>query len=286
MESRLLSPTNDYVFKNIFGTDIEILADLIRAILDLTEHEILRMEIVDPGLQADAVNEKFIILDIRVTIGKDKIIDVEIQVWKHLGFLNRGQFYLARMLTRSLKRGEGFAALPKTISIWITSFTIFETDDRYHHRFVMYDSEHSLEYPNGLEMHFLELPKVAGDTSNPNCRNWLNFLRSSTEEEFMQAAEKSPLIARALETLRKISGNETMRMEADARERFLNDMVDSYNTGYKTGFDSGFDDGKKEGDANASRRMALNMLADGVPIEKILRYTGMTSEQLAALQAS
>ena len=67
-------------------------------------------------------------------------------------------------------------------------------------------------------------------------------------------------------------------------------MVDSYNTGYKTGFDSGFDsgfdDGKKEGDANASRRMALNMLADGVPIEKILRYTGMTSEQLAALQAS
>ena len=273
MDSALLSPTNDYVFKKIFGEDIDVLADFLKSILSLTESEILRMEILDPGLQADAFDEKLIILDIRVTIKNGKVIDVEIQVRKHVGFLNRGQFYLARLLTRCLNKGEGFTKLPKAISIWITDFEIFENDDRYHHCFQLYDKDHNLEYPNSMEIHILELPKIANDDSNPECRKWLKFLRSKTEEEFMQAAAESPFIAKALETLRKISGNDPMRMEADARERALNDMADYYNTGFNAGAD------------NERRRMALSLLGLGVPQKNILTATGITFEQLNALIA-
>ena len=97
----------------------------------------------------------------------------------------------------------------------------------------------------------------------------------------MQAAKESPFIARALDTLRKISGNDEMRMEADARERALNDMADYYNDGLCVGEARGI----KVGVDNERRRMALSLLGLGVPQEKILTATGYTLEQLNALEA-
>ncbi|MBQ9407665.1 MAG: hypothetical protein IJU37_13140 [Desulfovibrio sp.] len=79
----------------------------------------------------------------------------------------------------------------------------------------------------------------------------------------MQAAEKSIFIAKALETLRKISGNDAYRMEADARERALNDMADYFNTGIRVGAN------------NERHRMALSLLGLGVPQEQILAATGL-----------
>ncbi|MBQ9406757.1 MAG: hypothetical protein IJU37_08515 [Desulfovibrio sp.] len=86
----------------------------------------------------------------------------------------------------------------------------------------------------------------------------------------MQAAEESPFIARALETLRKISGNEKDRIEADARERALHDMADYYN----------------EGVTNERRRMAIAMLSNGMPAHQVQLYTGYTLDQLNALRAA
>ena len=80
---------------------------------------------------------------------------------------------------------------------------------------------------------------------------------------FIQAAKESPFIARALDTLRKISGNDEMRMEADARERALNDMADYYNDGLCVGEARGIKVGEARGADNERRRMALPIfLAD------------------------
>ena len=55
--------------------------------------------------------------------------------------------------------------------------------------------------------------------------------------------------------------------------------------GLKTGHERGRTEGLKEGKTEAFQAIALRMLAQGEPEEKILAYTGLTREQLQALKA-
>ena len=59
--------------------------------------------------------------------------------------------------------------------------------------------------------------------------------------------------------------------------------------GYKLGFNDGVEKGREEGKAEerAERNIiiAKMMLADKEPMEKIVKYSGLTEEQIKALQA-
>ena len=46
----------------------------------------------------------------------------------------------------------------------------------------------------------------------------------------------------------------------------------------------GYLDGRDDGVLIGSQNAARNMLADGVPIEKIILYTGLTMEDIRALE--
>ena len=78
----------------------------------------------------------------------------------------------------------------------------------------------------------------------------------------MEAAQNSPFIEKAYAVLKKISGDEVSRIQAEARERALNNMADLYA--------SGKEDGKIE--------VVANMLKEGLSMELISRYAGISIE--------
>ena len=53
---------------------------------------------------------------------------------------------------------------------------------------------------------------------------------------------------------------------------------------------SGLRNAERKGERNGRREQALssarNMLADGLPLEKVVRYTGLSVEDIRALEAS
>ena len=70
---------NDYVFKRIFAKpeNNEELKEFIEAILNI---KINKIEVKNPEISKNYVDERLGVLDIRAQIDKDTIIDVEMQV--------------------------------------------------------------------------------------------------------------------------------------------------------------------------------------------------------------
>ena len=82
--------------------------------------------------------------------------------------------------------------------------------------------------------------------------------------------------------------NEKMTFPANDKEVLrlyqLREMAQiDYNSGMKKAKDEGKAEGRTEGKGERSIEIARNMKADGEPVEKIMRYTGLTAKAIEDL---
>jgi len=82
---------------------------------------------------------------------------------------------------------------------------------------------------------------------------------------------------------------EVARFTPVEREEYVaskKDYWDYYST-MKTSFDKGREEGRKEGREEGEHKKALDtarkMKSDGIPLESIARYTGLTVEEIASI---
>jgi len=79
MELKPLSPRYDVIFKKIFGKDhIPVLADFLKAVLDLPADEYQDIRIEDPHLLRRHKHGKLGILDLLVTTKSGNYLSVEL----------------------------------------------------------------------------------------------------------------------------------------------------------------------------------------------------------------
>ena len=187
------------------------------------------------------------ILAVRVLLNNREQIDIEIQVTFSEYWAERTLFYLGKMFTDQLKPGENYQKLEKCIHIGILNFTMFD-DEEYYSCFHFWSDEGRKLYSDKVEIHTLELPKLAKhDYPETELLKWLQFINAETEEEFEMAAEKSEYIKKAYEDLNRISADEEKRLEYEERERAIRDHQ-YFSTVYKnTGLKEGRREGRQEG---------------------------------------
>ena len=122
-----LKPTNDFLFKKIFGKskNSELLKHLLQSIL--TDIKINSVEInKDVSLERKQLQEKLGILDIIATLNDSTRVNVEMQVKDYYNTIDRSLFYGTGLYHESLESGKDYIDIPRTISIWITDYNVFE----------------------------------------------------------------------------------------------------------------------------------------------------------------
>ena len=62
------------------------------------------------------------------------------------------------------------------------------------------------------------------------------------------------------------------------------EIKDSYDTGVREGRTSGLAEGRQEGLKTRSAEIAKNLLNDHLDIDKIMKYTGLTKQEIKKLQ--
>ena len=72
-----------------------------------------------------------------------------------------------------------------------------------------------------------------------------------------------------------------MQHDEFEREMAIRDHEASIAAERQHGYSEGFEDGREE----EKRKTVLNMLADNLSDETVIRYTGITSEELAEIKA-
>jgi predicted transposase/invertase (TIGR01784 family) len=273
MPRPFLSPRNDLVFKLLFGTprNTDLLTDFLKAALDLPPEDLLDIVLVDPHLNGEATDDKQGILDIKAKTATGKIIDIEIQVAEQPQMCERIVFYLSRMITGQVSRGEDYRKIERSICILITDYVQVPENGCYHNRYRLHDPKTGSEFTDLVEVNTLELPKLPHNTDGTALWDWLKFLAARREEEMDMLAEKNPQIGRAVARLQELSEDERARLLAESREKMEWDNAARMHAARERGLEEGL------------LSVARAALKRNLPIEEIMALTGLSREKIQEL---
>ena len=276
----LLKPTNDYVFKRIFGQkkNSDILKDLLQAILPNWN-----IKNVEPRqevqLETDFITDKVCRLDILATLDDGTKVDVEMQMRNYNDIEARSLFYTTREYHRSLENGQDYIELPKSIGIWISNFNVFSDEGPFHEIVRLRRDYENQIFTDKIEMHYLQLPKFKQKCKriSNKLEEWLTFISFENMEELRMIENEK--VKKAEEELEYLSGDEAERRIAYLRETAEIDRKFAMTAAR----DQGRAEGKSEGRAEEKIDVAKKMLEKNIDISLIIEVTGLTKEEIEKL---
>ena len=314
MQSEILSPRQDLIFKRIFGDlrCVDILEDFLKSVLSIPEEEYERLELIDPFTKVENEDDKYGILDIKIHTKNKMVIDVEIQQFPIQELIEKLIFYNSKMITQQIKSGDPYRVIKNAISICITDFIYTKDNDDYHNTYWYMNPKNGSILTKKNEINLLELPKLKDESDGTNLYNWLLFLKSNTEEEFEMVTESNPKINKAYAILKELSQDEETRLQVEAREKYRRDIESSIegarNVGKQEGIVEGELKGKQagilegelkgkqvgiiegkqvgiiEGELKAKQETTINLLKAGISIEKTAEYTELSIDEVKKIK--
>ena len=170
-----------------------------------------------------AVDDKGVVLDLRVQLENGEQIDIEMQTRGHPALHERILYYWARLYAGQLRRGADYTGLRRSVVILFADFSL-SADERFHSTFRVQEQHTGKPLTDQLEIHFVELPKLesAQDRNDePNLLLWGKFLSATSDEALEELAMEHPVLKQAKEALDELSDDPVARVRAEQREMSL-----------------------------------------------------------------
>ena len=300
--------THDYVFKRVFSYEgnESVLKDFLEAILKI---KIKKVEVKNPELIKNSKKDKIGVLDIKVEVDNNVILDIEMQSKDEKNMIERSTTYTGKMIASQLQEAEPYTKLRKTIFIGILNFNYikrnsyhnvgkmkFEETEKEEYVDMGYKEEETIASPF-IEMHFVELPKFRKKKPGIDTKldQWLWFL-SGKEEMIEMAGKKNKEIKKATNTLNRISLDPKEReiyesiVQAEfnqkiSNQKFLEEGIEKGRKegkveGIKEGKAEGIKEGKAEGMKEGKIEVARKLLQKNMDIKTIVEITEIPEEEI------
>jgi predicted transposase/invertase (TIGR01784 family) len=298
--ARYLDPKNDLIFKRIFGEHKHLCKSLLNSMLPLEpSQQIVELEYQSPELTPEIPGLKDSIVDVCCKDNRGRQFIVEMQMHWTDSFKSRVLFNASKAYVRQLEQQEAFKLLQPVYALSFVN-EIFDRDPSvYYHDYKIVNIEHTEKRIEGLELVFIELPKFrpSNRAEKKLYDLWLTFLTQVHEQahEIPPALLEEAVTKEALQYLEASSYTEaqlyTYDRYWDAVRTQRTYIVDAHADGraegeaigLQKGEAIGMEKGRAEGSTQKSKDIARQMLHDREPVEKIMRYTGLTAEQIEAL---
>ena len=275
-----LKPTNDFLFKKLFGEskNADLLKDLLQAIL--TDIKIKKVQInKDVSLERKLISEKLGILDIVATLNDSTRVNIEMQVKDYYNTIDRSVFYGTGIYHENLNSGQDYLEMPKSISIWITDYDVFE-EGPFHERARLKRDYENIVLTDKLEIHYIQLTKFKEKCKriSNKLEQWLTFIKNENVEEIRMIDNK--LVQKAEDEFEYLTGDAETRRLAELREKAIRDEA----AGLKSARRKGIEEGIQQGIEKQKIETAKKMLAEKIDIELIMKITELTKEEIEKLK--
>ena len=290
-EVEMLPLSNDYVFKRIFGKggNEKILKSLLEAILKI---HIQKIEVKNPEIPKETIDEKLSILDIRAEINENTIVDIEMQVGNTTAIDRRLVVYNAKLIAGDIKISEEYKNVKDTIVICILNDAIIERNAYLSLAMLKYEKTEDIRYVDmGYEReeqyltkmtkyYIIELPKFK--KKKPKVADllekWL-YVIGGDQKMIEECKNDNEEIKEAVKQLKEMSADEYERELYEIRERSRL----TYNTEMNEARRKGIEEGEKRGEKQEKEKIAKKMKEEGLDIELIKKITNLTEEEINSL---
>jgi len=274
---KVFSLLNDFVFKYVFGQEKNegLAICLLNALLKKTGRDkIVSLEFLNPFSFKEAAELKTSVVDVKVRDGETRCYTIEVQVCREKFFVPRTVYYLAKLYSEQLRSGEDYSELHPATGISILDFDLFENCDEMHNIFEFRNQNSSLNLPETMILHYIELTKFSRNKPRRLCtpfEKWLQILKFSekyiTMNELPDYLCEEEGVAMAVAQLKKVNADREMRQILEAREKEAHHLASIKKAAYA------------EGKADT----ALKMYKLGINTSLIVEATGLSELELREL---
>ena len=225
---------------------------------------------------------------------------------------NRAEYQVARLEATYLQKGDNWEKAPTVYQISILNFNYTpkhkgESDGKDGgelkaktpvSRYAMRTKD-GRELSNTLNIIFVELPKAQALEesleTNTALENWAIFLKEADNPKkaniIRELTSKEAGLMNAHQLLSTISANRDLWLAQYHQELHERDRIsglyaarkEGVEEGRKAGLEEGRKAGLEEGKKESSEKTARAMLADGVPVAHIAKWTGVSIEDIEKL---
>ncbi|MDR0938250.1 MAG: Rpn family recombination-promoting nuclease/putative transposase [Mediterranea sp.] len=304
---RYLDPKADLTFKQVFGEHPDLVMSFLNALLPLEpEQEIQEIEYLPPELVPDNPLRKNSIVDVRCRDNRGRQFLVEMQMIWSPEFKQRVLFNASKAYVRQIGAGNRYELLQPVYSLNLVN-EVFEPGlQGYYHYYQLVHVEHTDKVIDGLHLVFVELPKYNPQTYREKKMKvlWLRYLTEIDERtrEVPRDLLDNPDINKAVTVIEEAAFTDAQLL---GYEKFWDiisverTLISSYERrgeargeakgearGEARGRARGRAEGEAIGEEKTLHRIALSMIAGGVPFETISQYTGLSVEEIKNIRDS
>lgn len=216
--------TNDYMFRYILQKNKKVLKGLICALLHRTPNEILSVEIQNPIDLSKNITGKDFVLDIKVLLNNNQLLNLEMQVKNEFNWTERSLIYLCRAFDQ-LQQGQDYEETLPVIHIGFTDFTLFPEEPEFYATYRMINiKNHSQVYSDKFALSVIDLTQIENATDDDKSSKidyWARLFKARTWEELQMLAQNDEYLQEAATSIRIANEAEIIREQCRAREDAL-----------------------------------------------------------------
>ena len=226
--------TNDYMFRALFQQNTIALKGLLSSLLHMPPEDILSVEIMNPIIIGETINDKEFRLDIKAVLNHYQQINLEMQVVNRHDWPERSIGYLSRMYN-SLQKGDQYINVKPAIHIGILNFSPFDGEPIFYSRNLLMDMNKHRIYSDKFQVNVLELKQIELATEEDKKWNldfWAKLFKARTWEELKMIAKDNEYFTEASNTLCDLYADFNVRERCRDREdyeleqKYLHDTIE------------------------------------------------------------
>lgn len=288
MDLDILPPSDDRVFKLIL-TSPEAKPGLISLISSIIGRTVVDAALHPNELAPGDTEEKAERFDVNCKIDDGSQINLEMQAshmvedldGQHRNLKGKSIYYLTDLHSSQPAKGlRRYDNLARSYQITFCSYTVFPGLADYANSFSLRHDITGELLSDAIHVTFVELSKLNEVLKKPvsgmtALDKWSVFFQYAPDPKYRETVNKviesEEVLAVAGELLMSISQNERERAIFRSRRKFQTDLQSDLSTA------------EDRGKALRNIEIAHIMIADGEPVEKIVRYTGLTKQEIEKL---
>lgn len=286
-KEKYINPFTDYGFKRLFGEEPnkDLLLDFLNELLKEKEGIIKELLYLPNEKLPISVGDRRAIFDIYCTNEKGEQFIVEMQKAEQKFFKDRTIYYSTFPIQEQARNKDRFwnFELKAVYTIGILDFVFEESEpDKYRHDVKLTEIETHKVFYDKLNYIYLEMPKFEKTEKELESHfdKWMYVLKNLPKLDRVPYRLKEKIFLKLFEAaeIAKLNPDEYKQYEAS-----VNAYRDIFNI-QNTAFEKGEIKGHKKGKIEGKIEIAKEMIKDSEPVEKIMKYTGLTENEINELK--
>jgi predicted transposase/invertase (TIGR01784 family) len=276
---KYINPFTDFGFKKLFGTEPnkDLLIDFLNQVLP-PKHQIENLTYDRTEHLGNSEADRKAVFDLYcVGTNGDRFI-VEMQKAKQNFFKDRSVYYASFPIQEQAKKGDWNYQLSAVYLVGILDFVFSEDESEkmVRHEIQLKDQINRIFYDK-LTFIYLEMPNFNKSEAEleTNFDRWMYVLQQLPSLDKRPAGLKDRIFQKVFDTaeIAKFSHGDKAKYEESLK----------YYRDLKNVVDTSYEEGKAEGKEERNIEIARQMKSDGEPLDKIVRYTGLTKEDIEGI---